>query len=193
MYWGKCVCRSLGTSVKHWQDLTWKTGNGLWNGIRSVLDILCGHGGMDCFCGVRLYDSMLHCHNFLLFPQDEVGMIVRLTFEAMVGDKAMSCLELINDGTTVIHYKWKRVPEPKHCVKSPSTAWMQRFYFSTNSGLHWLSPVMIQICTYPWRFWLPGVGAVVFCILFLLYLHWQCLKRHCREKSYLSSPWWISF
>ncbi|XP_055509871.1 LOW QUALITY PROTEIN: MYCBP-associated protein [Leucoraja erinacea] len=86
--------------------------------------------------------------------KDEVGMIVRLTFEAMVGDKAMSCLELINDGTTVIHYKWKRVPEPKHCVKSPSTAWMQRFYFSTNSGV--ILPG--ETINFPFTFKSPNAG-----------------------------------
>ncbi|XP_051889317.1 MYCBP-associated protein [Pristis pectinata] len=67
--------------------------------------------------------------------KDEVGMIVRLTFEAMAGDRASSCLELVNDGTTVIYYNWKRLPEPQHCVKPPSDTWMQRFYFNTNSGV----------------------------------------------------------
>ncbi|XP_072882687.1 MYCBP-associated protein [Hemitrygon akajei] len=67
--------------------------------------------------------------------KDEVGMIVRLTFEAMAGDRASSCLELVNNGTTVIYYKWKRLPEPQHCVKPPSDTRMPRFYFNINSGI----------------------------------------------------------
>ncbi|XP_078082110.1 MYCBP-associated protein [Mustelus asterias] len=67
--------------------------------------------------------------------KNEVAMIVRLTFEAMAGDRAISCLEVINDGTTVISYKWKRLPEPQHCIIKPCDRWMQRFYFNTNSGV----------------------------------------------------------
>ncbi|XP_062886788.1 MYCBP-associated protein isoform X1 [Mobula hypostoma] len=66
--------------------------------------------------------------------KDEVGMIVRLTFEAMAGDRASSCLELVNNGTTVIYYKWKRLPEPEHCVKPPSDTRIPRFYFNISSG-----------------------------------------------------------
>ncbi|XP_078257334.1 MYCBP-associated protein isoform X2 [Rhinoraja longicauda] len=86
--------------------------------------------------------------------KDEVGMIVRLVFEAMAGDRATSCLELVNDGTTVIHYKWKRLPEPKHCVMSPRNAWMQRFYFSTNSGV--ILPG--ETINFPFTFKSPNAG-----------------------------------
>uniref|UniRef100_UPI00398ECF53 MYCBP-associated protein n=1 Tax=Pristiophorus japonicus TaxID=55135 RepID=UPI00398ECF53 len=65
----------------------------------------------------------------------EVGMIVRLVFEAMAADTVISCLEVINDGTTIITYKWKRLPAPEHCIRIPSDSWMQRFYFNTNSGV----------------------------------------------------------
>ncbi|XP_069785480.1 MYCBP-associated protein isoform X2 [Narcine bancroftii] len=82
------------------------------------------------FCGhpARWFKDT-SCH------KEEVGMIVRLTFEAMVGDRAGSCLDVVNDGTTVIYYKWKRLSEPKSCVKKPNDTWMQRFYFNLNSGV----------------------------------------------------------
>ncbi|XP_078426720.1 MYCBP-associated protein [Cetorhinus maximus] len=67
--------------------------------------------------------------------KNEVAMIVRLTFEAIAGDRVISCLQVINDGTTVIYYKWKRLPEQKHCIIKSSDSWMQRFYFNTNSGV----------------------------------------------------------
>ncbi|XP_038633722.1 MYCBP-associated protein isoform X4 [Scyliorhinus canicula] len=67
--------------------------------------------------------------------KNEVAMIVRLTFEAMAGDRVISCLQVINDGTTVIYYKWKRLPEPEHCIVKPSYSLMQKFYFNTNSDV----------------------------------------------------------
>ncbi|XP_067913887.1 MYCBP-associated protein isoform X2 [Heterodontus francisci] len=82
------------------------------------------------FCGHParwLKDSSSH--------KNEVGMIARLTFEAMAGDRVISCLEVINNGTTVIYYKWKRLPEQEHWITKPSDSWMQRFYFNTNSGV----------------------------------------------------------
>ncbi|GCB62498.1 hypothetical protein scyTo_0014504, partial [Scyliorhinus torazame] len=67
--------------------------------------------------------------------KNDVAMIVRLTFEAMAGDRVISCLQVINDGTTVIYYKWKRLPEPEHCIVKPSNSLMQKFYFNTNSDV----------------------------------------------------------
>ncbi|XP_067860527.1 MYCBP-associated protein isoform X2 [Heptranchias perlo] len=86
--------------------------------------------------------------------KDEIGMIVRLTFEAMAGDRVISCLEVINDGTTVIYYKWKRLPEQEHCVRSPTDSWMQRFYFNTNSGV--ILPG--ETVNFPFTFKSPNAG-----------------------------------
>uniref|UniRef100_A0A4W3GC29 MYCBP-associated protein n=1 Tax=Callorhinchus milii TaxID=7868 RepID=A0A4W3GC29_CALMI len=64
--------------------------------------------------------------------KNEVGMVVRLTFEAMAGEKATSYMEILNDGTTAIFYRWKHLPQ--HCCfkKVSNDYWVQRFYFNTN-------------------------------------------------------------
>ncbi|XP_007886973.2 MYCBP-associated protein [Callorhinchus milii] len=67
--------------------------------------------------------------------ENEVGMVVRLTFEAMAGEKATSYMEILNDGTTAIFYRWKHLPQ--HCCfkKVSNDYWVQRFYFNTNGGV----------------------------------------------------------
>ncbi|XP_060700821.1 MYCBP-associated protein [Hemiscyllium ocellatum] len=86
--------------------------------------------------------------------KDEVAMIVRLTFEAMAGDRVISCLPVTNDGTTVIQYKWKRLPEREHCIIKPNDSWMQRFYFNTNSGV--ILPR--ESISFPFTFKSPNAG-----------------------------------
>ncbi|XP_048466877.1 MYCBP-associated protein isoform X1 [Rhincodon typus] len=86
--------------------------------------------------------------------KDEVAMIVRLTFEAMAGDRVISCLPVTNDGTTVIYYKWKRLPEQEHCIIKPNNSWMQRFYFNTNSGV--ILPR--ESISFPFTFKSPNAG-----------------------------------
>ncbi|XP_041376567.1 MYCBP-associated protein-like isoform X3 [Gigantopelta aegis] len=63
----------------------------------------------------------------------EIGIEARVTFESYTGDRVMSYLEIVNDGTTSVYYDWKQIPRenPFDLVQ----ARIQRFYFNNSSGV----------------------------------------------------------
>ncbi|XP_061587922.1 MYCBP-associated protein [Cololabis saira] len=66
--------------------------------------------------------------------QGEVGISTSITFEALVGEVALSNLELHNEGTTTIFYSWTKITPPQrftHLHSQTKTA----FYFNTSPGV----------------------------------------------------------
>ncbi|NXW36728.1 MYBPP protein, partial [Phaetusa simplex] len=66
--------------------------------------------------------------------RDEVGIAARLTFEALVGEKAESSLMVSNDGTTAVWYDWMRLPQ-KIPSREKKGIRMPCFYFDIRSGV----------------------------------------------------------
>ncbi|KAG8446315.1 hypothetical protein GDO86_013955 [Hymenochirus boettgeri] len=67
--------------------------------------------------------------------QDESRISSHITFEALEGDKVSSVLEVLNNGTCAIWYKWRRLPPVGNLLKNHRKPKVQRFYFNTNSGV----------------------------------------------------------
>ncbi|NXY79604.1 MYBPP protein, partial [Glareola pratincola] len=66
--------------------------------------------------------------------RDEIGITARLTFEALVGEKAESSLTVSNDGTTAIWYDWMRLPQQSP-FRETKRIRMPCFYFDIRSGV----------------------------------------------------------
>ncbi|KAJ7394063.1 hypothetical protein OS493_003736 [Desmophyllum pertusum] len=64
----------------------------------------------------------------------QVGVSCRVIFEANVGDRITSHLNICNDGTTAIYFSWKKIPRP-NVLGTKLAGQTQRFYFDTKSGV----------------------------------------------------------
>ncbi|XP_030062216.1 MYCBP-associated protein isoform X2 [Microcaecilia unicolor] len=67
--------------------------------------------------------------------RDEVGICARITFEVLAFERALSVLEITNDGTTAIWYEWRRLPHISTLDQIPKYQKGQRFYFNTSAGV----------------------------------------------------------
>merc|ERR1719244_996379 len=57
----------------------------------------------------------------------------RVNFQTGEGERAMSHLQILNEGTTAIYYNWKKVFKPNHFdIKREN---IQRFYFNKQNGV----------------------------------------------------------
>lgn len=64
----------------------------------------------------------------------QVGVASRVIFEASVGDRVTSHLNICNDGTTAIYFSWKKIPRT-NVLGTKLAGQTQRFYFDTKSGV----------------------------------------------------------
>jgi len=64
----------------------------------------------------------------------QVGVACRVIFEADVGDRVTSYLNICNDGTTAIYFSWKKIPQA-NVLGTKLAGQTQRFYFDTKSGV----------------------------------------------------------
>ncbi|XP_078360278.1 MYCBP-associated protein-like [Oculina patagonica] len=64
----------------------------------------------------------------------QAGVDSRVIFEANVGDRVTSHLNICNDGTTAIYFSWKKIPRP-NALGTKLAGQTQRFYFDTKSGV----------------------------------------------------------
>lgn len=64
----------------------------------------------------------------------QVGVASRVIFEANVGDRVTSHLNICNDGTTAIYFSWKNIPRA-NSLGTKLAGRTQRFYFDTKSGV----------------------------------------------------------
>ncbi|XP_061088596.1 MYCBP-associated protein [Conger conger] len=67
--------------------------------------------------------------------QGEVGIAVRLTFEALEGEQASSSLELQNEGSTALYYTWQHLPQERSFPQTQPDTHPQCFYFNTSTGV----------------------------------------------------------
>ncbi|XP_071824825.1 MYCBP-associated protein-like isoform X2 [Apostichopus japonicus] len=65
----------------------------------------------------------------------QVASGARVTFESFAGERTTAYLELVNDGTTSLHYDWKKIPKVNPFEAARSNSKVQRFYFNTSSGV----------------------------------------------------------
>lgn len=64
----------------------------------------------------------------------QVGVPCRVIFEANVGDRITSYLNICNDGTTAIYFSWKKIPKA-NVLGTKLAGQTQRFYFDSKSGV----------------------------------------------------------
>ncbi|XP_029456488.1 MYCBP-associated protein-like [Rhinatrema bivittatum] len=67
--------------------------------------------------------------------RDEIGICTRITFEVLAIERALSVLEVANDGTAAIWYEWRRLPHLSTLLELPIYNKIQRFYFNTSPGV----------------------------------------------------------
>ncbi|KAM6939512.1 MYCBP-associated protein [Xenentodon cancila] len=67
--------------------------------------------------------------------QGEVGISASIIFEALVGDVALSNLELHNEGCTTIVYSWQQVTIPQSFTHLHSQTKTTAFYFNASPGV----------------------------------------------------------
>nr|XP_033816046.1 MYCBP-associated protein isoform X2 [Geotrypetes seraphini] len=67
--------------------------------------------------------------------RDEVGICAWITFEVLAFERALSVLEITNDGTTAIWYEWRRLPHVSTLDQIPKYHKVQRFYFNISAGV----------------------------------------------------------
>lgn len=65
----------------------------------------------------------------------QIASGARVTFEAFAGERTTAHLELINEGTTSLHYDWKKIPKANPFEAGSTNSRVQRFYFNTSSGV----------------------------------------------------------
>jgi len=64
----------------------------------------------------------------------QVGVACRVIFDANVGDRVTSHLDICNDGTTAIYFSWKKIPR-LNVLGTKLAGQTQRFYFDFKSGV----------------------------------------------------------
>ncbi|XP_049325692.1 MYCBP-associated protein [Astyanax mexicanus] len=67
--------------------------------------------------------------------EEEVGVVVRLLFEAAVGESVSSELELKNEGSTAVYYSWHRLAAPPSFTHTRAQRHSQNFYFNTATAV----------------------------------------------------------
>lgn len=68
--------------------------------------------------------------------QEQVGISATIFFEAPTEERALSHLELHNEGITAIFYSWQQLPVPHRFSNLRSQSKSPHFYFSSCSGTH---------------------------------------------------------
>lgn len=64
----------------------------------------------------------------------QVGVACRVIFEANVGERMTSHLNICNDGTTAMYFSWKNIPRA-NVLGTKLAGKTQRFYFDSKSGV----------------------------------------------------------
>ncbi|XP_061535259.1 MYCBP-associated protein [Phycodurus eques] len=67
--------------------------------------------------------------------QGKVGIITTVIFEALVGERVSSQLEISNVGSTALLFSWQHLPLPQHFSNLQSQSSSPHFYFNTSSGV----------------------------------------------------------
>lgn len=65
---------------------------------------------------------------------EKAGVACRVIFDASVGDRVTSYLNICNDGTTAVYFSWKKIPRA-NVLGTKLAGHAQRFYFDTKSGV----------------------------------------------------------
>ncbi|XP_043946416.1 MYCBP-associated protein [Protopterus annectens] len=86
--------------------------------------------------------------------QGEIGIAARITFEALTEEKAISKLNVTNDGTTAIWYNWQRLPQAQSFKDVLGEVQVQRFYFNIAGGVIFPG----QTITFTFLFKSPNAG-----------------------------------
>ncbi|XP_053577978.1 LOW QUALITY PROTEIN: MYCBP-associated protein [Bombina bombina] len=83
--------------------------------------------------------SLIFCNQLAQWVEDsqsdKIGICTRITFEALAGDKASSVLEVVNNGTAVVWYEWRRLPNTSSLEGHRSETRVQHFYFNSSPGV----------------------------------------------------------
>ncbi|XP_057700389.1 MYCBP-associated protein isoform X2 [Corythoichthys intestinalis] len=66
--------------------------------------------------------------------QETVGISTTVLFEAFVGERVTSQLEMSNVGSTALLFSWQQLPLPQHFSNLESQSNCPHFYFNTSSG-----------------------------------------------------------
>uniref|UniRef100_W5K4Y5 Mycbp associated protein n=1 Tax=Astyanax mexicanus TaxID=7994 RepID=W5K4Y5_ASTMX len=111
--------------------------------------------------------------------EEEVGVAVRLLFEAAVGESVSSELELKNEGSTAVYYSWHRLAAPPSFTHTRAQRHSQNFYFNTATEV-W------QLHTHPVL--LGGASLQVTLRGVALYQDKTAEKRAAIELHYHSQP-----
>ncbi|KAJ8371808.1 hypothetical protein AAFF_G00299860 [Aldrovandia affinis] len=85
----------------------------------------------------------------------EVGITARLTFEALAGEQASSCVELQNEGSTALYYSWQRLPQNHSFPETCAQRHTQHFYFNINTGV--ILPGETQRLVFIFKSVTPGI------------------------------------
>ncbi|XP_061686746.1 MYCBP-associated protein [Syngnathoides biaculeatus] len=67
--------------------------------------------------------------------QGMVGIITTIIFEALVGERVSSQLEISNVGSTALLFSWQQLPLPQNFSNLQSQSSSPHFYFNTSSGV----------------------------------------------------------
>lgn len=65
-----------------------------------------------------------------------MGISARINFEALVGQRASSHLDLHNEGSTAIYYTWQQLPLPRSFADLRSQTTSPHFYFNSSAGTY---------------------------------------------------------
>ncbi|KAJ8362962.1 hypothetical protein SKAU_G00117930 [Synaphobranchus kaupii] len=92
----------------------------------------------------------------------EVGIAVRLTFEALEGEQASSYLELQNEGSTALYYTWQHLPQEHSFPETQQHVHTQHFYFNTSTGV--ILPGETQRVVLIFKSMTAGIVSEVWCL-----------------------------
>ncbi|XP_064179535.1 MYCBP-associated protein isoform X1 [Anguilla rostrata] len=92
----------------------------------------------------------------------EVGIAVRLTFEALEGEQASSYLELQNEGSTALYYTWQRLPQEHSFPETQPHVHTQHFYFNTSTAV--ILPGETQRVVFIFKSATAGIVSEVWCL-----------------------------
>ncbi|XP_076845508.1 MYCBP-associated protein isoform X2 [Brachyhypopomus gauderio] len=87
--------------------------------------------------------------------QGEVGLSVRLSFEAVVGESVCSHLELKNEGSTAIYYSWHKLSLPHSFPQARPHTHTQHFYFNTTTAV--ILPGDTELVLFTFKNMSPGI------------------------------------
>ncbi|KAM9454834.1 MYCBP-associated protein [Clarias gariepinus] len=91
--------------------------------------------GVELLPALRINGELARWNGSTTSHQDEVGVSVYMTFEAVVGESTCSHLELRNDGSTAIYYSWQKLELPQSFPEARTHVYTQEFYFNTATAV----------------------------------------------------------